>query len=164
MLLPLQCVVCCALFTLIILPAQYRDPLKMIMSYPPAVIRRVEALPQYRDSIRQKEKAHISKKLGGLVFFVFLLAAVAWLSGCQSFAAAFGHVFILFAAVNVYDLVVLDWGVFCHSRKLRIPGTEDMDEAYTDYLFHVRGCAVGLALGGVAALLSGGVVQLIALL
>ena len=134
------------------------------MSYPPAIIRRVEALPQYRDSIRQKEKAHISKKLGGLVFFVFLLAAVAWLSGCQSFAAAFGHVFILFAAVNVYDLVVLDWGVFCHSRKLRIPGTEDMDEAYTDYLFHVRGCAVGLALGGVVALLSGGVVQLIALL
>ena len=164
MVLLLQCLVCCALFTLIILPAQYRDPLKMIMSYPPAVIRRVEALPQYRDSIRQKEKAHISKKLAGLVFFVFLLAAVAWLSGCQSFAAAFRHVFILFAAVNVYDLVVLDWGVFCHSRKLRIPGTEDMDEAYTDYLFHVRGCAVGLALGGVAALLSGGVVQLIALL
>lgn len=164
MLLLLQCVVCCALFTLIILPAQYRDPLKMIMSYPPAVIRRVEALPQYRNSIRQKEKAHISKKLGGLVFFVFLLAAVAWLSGCQSFAAAFGHVFILFAAMNFYDLVVLDWGVFCHSRKLRIPGTEDMDEAYTDYLFHVRGCAVGLALGGVVALLSGGVVQLIALL
>ena len=26
-------------------------------------------------------------------------------------------------AVNIYDLIVLDWGVFCHSKKLRIPGT-----------------------------------------
>lgn len=164
MVLLLQCVVCCLLFTLIILPAQYRDPLKMIMSYPPAVIRRVEELPQYRDSIRQREKAHIGKKLGGLIFFVILLAAVAWFSGCRNFAAAFRHVFILFAAVNAYDLIVLDWGVFCHSRKLRIPGTEDMDEAYTDYLFHVRGFAVGLALGCVVALLSGGVVQLLTLL
>ena len=41
--------------------------------------------------------------------------------------------FTLFFAVNLYDLVVLDWGIFCHSRKLRIPGTEDMEKEYKNY-------------------------------
>lgn len=158
--LPLQCIVCCALFTALILPAQYRDPLNMIMSYPPEVIRRVEALPQYRDVIRAREKVHLSRKLAGLVFFVALLAGVAALSGCRTFAEAFLHVFTLFLAVNLYDLIVLDWGVFCHSRKLRIPGTEDMDAAYRDYAFHLRGFLTGVALGLAVAGLSALIVHL----
>lgn len=56
-----------------------------------------------------------------------LLAIVAYLSGCSGFADTFFHVFMLFFVVNIYDMLVLDWGVFCHSKKLRIPGTEDMD-------------------------------------
>lgn len=164
MVLLIQCAVCCLLFTLLILPAQYRDPIKMIMSCPPEVIRRVETLPQYKDTIRQQEKSHISKKLGGLAAFVLIFAVVARLSGCRSFASAFFHVFTLFAAVNLYDLIVLDWGIFCHSRKLRIPGTEDMDKAYRDYGFHARGALFGLALGLVVALLSGGFVCLISAL
>ena len=99
------------------------------MSYPPAIIKRVEELPQYQGIVRQREKAHLIKKLGGLVAFVALFAAVAYLSGCKRWGTAFIHVFTLFAAVNLYDLVVLDWGVFCHSRRLRIAGTEDMDKA-----------------------------------
>lgn len=161
MVLLLQCVVCCALFTLMILPAQYRDPLKMIMSYPPEVIRRVEELAQYRDTIKGRQKAHVSKKIGGLVFFVFLLAAVAALSGCRTFGQTFKHVFTLFLTVNLYDLIVLDWCVFCHSRKLRIPGTEDMDAAYRDRVFHVRGFRTGLILGTAVAFFAALLVYLV---
>lgn len=160
MLLFLQCLAGCALLTAIILPAQYKDPLKMIASYPPEVIRRVEQLPQYRDTIKEREKAHLTKKLVGLAFFVLVFAAVAYLSGCRSFAEAFVHVFVIFFSVNLFDLLVLDWGVFCHSRKLRISGTEDMDEVYRGWLFHVRGAVIGTALGLIVALLSGGIVQL----
>ena len=74
--------------------------------------------------------------------------------------SAFVHVFILFLTVNIYDMVVLDWGVFCHSQKLRIPGTEDMDKEYTDKLFHARGAAIGCLLGLVVAALSGCIVHL----
>lgn len=147
-----------------ILPAQYKDPIKMIMSYPPEIRKRVESLPQYKDTIKQKEKAHIGKKIFGLIFFVAVFSAVAWFSGCRSFGAAFVHVFILFLAVNIYDLIVLDWGNFCHSKKLRIPGTEDMDKAYKDYLFHVKGAAVGTVLGLIIALLSGGAVHLVSVI
>lgn len=157
----LQCAAGCLLLTVIIMPAQYRDPLQMIMSYPPQVIRRVEQLPQYQGSIRQQKRSHLLKKLFGLFFFVIVLSVLAAVSGCRSFAAAFVHVFTLFFAVNLYDLIVLDWGIFCHSKKLRIPGTEDMDDAYKDYGFHARGAAIGIALGMVVALMSGGIVHLL---
>ena len=63
--------------------------------------------------------------------------------------------------MNIYDLIVLDWWIFCHSRKLRIPGTEDMEKDYKDYMFHVRGACVGVALGLVAALLSCCIIHLV---
>lgn len=159
--LAIQCMICCLLFTLAILPAQYKDPISMIMSYPPEVIKRAEELPQYRDTIKKREKTHISKKVGGLAAFVVIFSAVAYFSDCRSFSTAFIHVFTLLAAVNVYDLIVLDWGIFCHSRKLRIPGTEDMEMEYRNYIFHIKGAVVGLALGFIVALLSGGFVHLI---
>lgn len=133
----------------------------MIMSYPPAIIKRVEELPQYKGTIKQREKSHISKKIGGLIFFVFVLSIVAYYSGCRTFGTTFFHVFTLFFVVNIYDLIVLDWGIFCHSRKLRIPGTEDMEKDYKDYMFHVRGACVGMALGLVVALLSGCIIHLV---
>lgn len=156
----IQCVVCCALFTLVILPAQYKDPINMIMSYPPKIIQRVEELPQYQGTIKQREKAHVGKKIFGMIFFTLLLSGVAYLSGCRSFGTTFFHVFILFLSVNLYDLIVLDWGIFCHSKKLRIPGTEDMEKEYKDYLFHAKGAGIGIALGLVVALLSGCIIHL----
>lgn len=159
MILFIQCIACCLLFTLVILPAQYRDPINMIMSYPPRIRQRVEELPQYKGTIKQREKAHVSKKVFGLVFFVIVLSSVAYLSGCRSFGTTFLHVFILFFVVNMYDLIVLDWGIFCHSKKLRIPGTEDMVKEYRDYIFHVRGACIGIVLGLVVALLSGCIIH-----
>jgi len=161
MVLLVQCVICCILFTFIILPAQYKDPINMIMSYPPEIRKRVEELPQYQSTIKQREKSHISKKLGGLIFFVIVLSVVAYFSGCRSLGTTFVHVFTLFFVVNIYDLIVLDWGIFCHSRKLRIPGTEDMEKEYKNYGFHVKGTLIGCMLGAVVALLSGCVVALV---
>ena len=159
MVLFIQCVVCCLLFTLVILPAQYKDPINMIMSYPPEIIKRVEELPQYKGTIKKREKSHISKKIAGLVFFVIILAVVAYCSGCRNFITTFFYVFTLFFVVNIFDLVVLDWGIFCHSKRLRIPGTEDMEKEYKNRWFHLRGAIIGSILGLIVALLSGGIVQ-----
>ncbi|OZV12819.1 hypothetical protein CIW83_07550 [Tissierella sp. P1] len=66
----------------------------------------------------------------------------------------------MFFAVNLYDLFVLDIGLFCHSKKTRISGTEDMDEAYRNPKHHIRGAIIGTFLGVVVALLSGGLIHL----
>lgn len=159
MILLIQCVVCCLLFTLAILPAQYKDPFNMIMSYPPKIRQRVEELPQYRGTIKQRKKSHIGKKIFGIIFFVIVLSGSAYLSGCRSFNATFIHVFIVFFVVNIYDLIILDWGIACHSKKLRVPGTEDMEKEYKDYMFHARGACIGIVLGLVVALLSGCIIH-----
>lgn len=62
---------------------------------------------------------------------------------------------MLFFVVNIYDMLVLDWGIFCHSKKLRILGTEDMDKDYKDYLFHAKGAMKGTVIGIIVAILSG---------
>ena len=156
MLLPIECAIACIIFAVIILPTQYKDPVKYVMSYPPEIRKRVGSLPQYKNSIKRTEKGHILKKLIAVFIFIPLLAAVAYYSGAKSFKTAFIHVFILFLSVNLFDVIVLDIGVFCHSKKLRIAGTEDMDKEYKNYLFHVKGGIKGIVLGIVIALLSVG--------
>ena len=95
MLLAIECAIACLIFSVTILPAQYKNPIKYIMSYPPEIRKRVESLPQYRDSIKSTEKRHIIKKLIAALIFAILLAATAYFSGSKSFQTAFFHVLIL---------------------------------------------------------------------
>lgn len=164
MVLFVECVISCIVFTLIILPSLYKDPIKHIMSYPKEIRERVENLPQYKDTIQAEEKRHLSIKLIAVLIFVIVLAIVAYYSGAKNFTAAYFHVFILFFVVNIYDMIVLDMGIFCHSERVRIPGTEDMDKEYRNPWHHVRGAVIGTMIGAVVALLSGGIVYIISLI
>lgn len=103
------------MFTILVLRAIYKDPISVIMSYPPSIVKRVEELPQYKDTIKR--------------------------------------------LVNFYDFLVLDWGHFCHSKKVRIPGTEDMVKEYETPWFHLKGTCKGTVFGVIVALLSGGLVH-----
>lgn len=164
MVLFVECVVLCAVFTLIILPSLYKNPIKHIMSYPKEIRERVENLPQYKDIIQVEEKKHLSIKLIAVLIFAIVLAGVAYYSGARNFASAYFHVFMLVFVVNIYDMVVLDIIIFCHSKKTRIPGTEDMDKEYKNPWHHIRGAIIGTVIGSVVALLSGGIVYIISII
>ncbi len=161
MVLLIECVICCVLFTVFVMWAIYKDPISMIKSYPPAIIKRVEELPQYKDTIKSREKKHAYQKLIAVFVFVIVLAALAYFSGCRTFGTTFCHVFLLFFVVNIYDFLVLDWGHFCHSKRVRIPGTEDMIKEYQNPWFHFRGACKGTVLGLLIALMAGGWVHFI---
>lgn len=164
MLLFIECVIACLIFTLIMLPSLYKDPLSHIMSYPKDIRRRVESLPQYKDVIHTVKKKHIAIKLIAVPLFATVLAMVAYFSGAKDFVSAYLHVFILFFSVNIYDMVVLDIGLFCHSKRTRIPGTEDMNKEYKNPWHHIRGAIIGTLIGAVVALLSASIVYFISLL
>lgn len=164
MVLFLECVISCAIFTLIILPSLYKNPINHIRSYPKEIRVRVENLPQYKDIIQAKEKRHLSIKLIAVLIFAIVLAVVAYYSGAKNFTSAYLHVFILFFVVNIYDMIVLDIGLFCHSKRTRIPGTEDMDKEYRNPWHHIRGAVIGIMIGSVVSLLSGGIVYLVSLI
>ena len=71
------------------------------------------------------------------------------------FLHAFGVAFIF----NLFDLLVLDWLLFCYltPKFMVIPGTEGM-AAYKDYGFHFRGALVGTVFSAVAGLVIAGIV------
>lgn len=146
------------------LPSLYKEPIKHIMSYPTEIRKRVESLPQYKDVIQKKEKEHLTVKIIAVFMFAIILAVIAYFSGAKSFSKAYIHVFTLFFVVNIYDMIVLDIGLFCHSKKTRIPGTEDMDKEYRSPWYHIKGAGIGTIIGAVVALLSGGMVHFISII
>jgi len=161
MLLFIQCIMLCAIFTFLILPPQFRNPLSQITSYPPAIRKRVESLPQYKDILAVTKNKNILRKIIGAVIAVFLLAGLAYFSGKTDFISAFIHVFILFSVVNLYDLIVLDLIVFAHCEKVVIPGTEDMVKEYKNPIHHIKGACKGFLISVAAATLAAGIVEVI---
>jgi len=163
-LLLIQCIALCIIFTFLILLPLFRNPLSQIFSYPPAIRKRVESLPQYKDTFADTKKKNIFQKIAGAVIAVFLLAGLAYFSGKTCFISAFLHVFILFSVVNLYDLIILDFIIFAHSKKVVIPGTEDMVNEYKNPIHHIKSACKGIIISVVAATFAAGIVEAVNLL
>lgn len=77
-----------------------------------------------------------------------------------TFLQGFGYTFIIWLSITWFDALILDCVWFCHSSKMRIPGTEDMKE-YHDYLFHIKTSFVGTLIGIPACAIVGLLVMLL---
>ncbi len=98
------------------------------------------------------------EKLQALFFFVPLMILMIGLPlayglGLKSdqrngisHLALTGHIFAVLLVANVFELLVVDWLVYCTIRpkRLVIPNTEGM-AGYRDYLHHLRSHARGAA-------------------
>ncbi len=155
--------VLCALFSLVIYLRVGRNPISGILSYPTAIRKRVESLPQYQGIAKRSEQKHLYLKVIGALLLALVLAVVVWFSGMRDFWSAFLYGFGLFSVVNLWDLIVLDWVWFCHSKRFRIPGTEDMVKEYRDPWFHLKAFFLGCMIGLVVSLLAAGCVAIIRL-
>lgn len=152
----IESVVLCAVFTILILTSM-KNPLKMqIYSYPPNIINRVAELgliekmekPRVVESLKRKWPVMI---LSGIVIGLL----VYFLNGADTFLKGFTVSYGLWLVVDWYDAIVMDMGWFCHSKKVRIPGTEDMVKDYQDYWFHIKASLVGMLLGLPVCLIAG---------
>ena len=43
-----------------------------------------------------------------------------------------------------FDALVVDCLWFCHSKRMIIPGTEDLVDAYHDYWHHIKYAVIGM--------------------
>ena len=68
---------------------------------------------------------------------------------------------MIWTIVDWYDAFILDCGWFCHSKKCIIPGAEDLTDAYHDYMFHIKGSAVGMLIGLPCCLIPGVVAMIL---
>lgn len=160
----IESLVLCVLFTAAIL-SQMKKPLGTILySYPPAIVDRVIELGLVEDKDRKtpsRVKA-IKKKWPAIIVFGIILGLfVFFVNDARSFVSGFLTSYGLWLVVDWYDAFVLDIGWFCHSKKVIIPGTEDMVDAYHDYWFHIKGSLTGMVLGLPACLIAGLFCQII---
>ena len=159
MLLPAECVVGIALFTGIVMPLALHDPLAYVSDYPPAILERCIELGLVEPRARLTTADYVRKGIAMVLFVALFALLLTRVNGDRTFWAGFRDAYVIWLAVCWWDALVLDCVWFCHSARLRIPGTEDMPE-YRDYLFHIRQSCIGTALGLPACLLVGLLVQL----
>ena len=160
----IECVVLCVLFTLAVGTVNLKDPLAGVHNWPPAIQRRAQELGLIQAEQMAGAKKVCAKKLAAALATSAVLAAVVYsVNGARSFAAGLGYSYLIWTVVNWYDAFVIDCLWVCHDRRVRIPGTEDMKE-YQDYWFHIKGSLAGQVLGLPVALLAGGLTALLSAL
>lgn len=99
-----------------------------------------------------------------IVFGIMLGVCVYFVNGTHSFASGLLTSYGLWLVVDWYDALILDIGWFCHSKKIIIPGTEDMVDAYHDYWFHINASCLGILLGLPACMIAGVFCQIIGMI
>jgi hypothetical protein len=162
MILLIECLIGIAAFSLIVVPMDLKNPLGVISDYPPAIRRRCEEL----GLIEKTEKRFSAKDLIRKVLAIIVLVVVAVLvmikiNHAETFRQGFFYAYIIWLSITWFDALVLDCIWFCHSKRMRIPGTEDMKE-YNDYLFHIKQSCIGTLLGIPACAVVGVFVALLA--
>ena len=139
--------------TLVLLACLIANPRLLLEDYPADVQR---AVPPKTDRERR------TALLVGVPFLGFMLLFPAWSTWTQyrasgtppTLEALFLNTFVVASAFNAFDLLVLDWLLFCtlRPRFIVLPGTEGMP-GYRDYFFHFRGFLIGTALSAALAVI-----------
>ena len=160
MVILIESVVLCALFTLMVY-LMSRDPIKTLYNYPPNIQERVKSLEEYRDSIPTQKNKIAAKVTACILFVVVISLILRYVNGYTTFLQAFGYGFLLWTVVNLWDLIVLDIIWFCHDPQFVLKGTEDMVSDYHDYGFHLKGFFIGETLALIVCALAGLTVQFI---
>ncbi|WP_432011368.1 hypothetical protein [Streptomyces cucumeris] len=127
-----------ALFSGSIIGSLLIAPDALAPDYPRAIRERYGT-----QSARGKRAAAVAGGVNLLAFIVVPVAGVHALhrdtDGTLGFWPPFTLGTICFLAITLFDLLVLDWWLFCtvQPRFMVLPGTQGMPE-YRDYGFHVR--------------------------
>ena len=161
MTLIIEIIIGIVLFTLIVIPGLLKDPLSSIGDYPPAICQRCIALKLTGERTGRFSKKDIVKKIAAVIVMALVPAFImVKVNKADTFIDGALYSYILWLSITWYDAIVLDCIFFCHSEKVKIPGTEDMPE-YKDYLFHIKQSCIGSLLGVPVCLAVGLFVSLI---
>ncbi len=143
------------LFTILIVSLMLKNPLTSVRDYPPAIREKCMELGLIEKREQRFTRADILRKGISLLAFVFIFAVVLkQFNGANTFWKGFRDSYLIWLIIDWYDALVLDCIWFCHSKKVRIPGTENMEE-YKEYRFHIRQSCIGMLLGLPACLAVG---------
>ena len=84
--------------------------------------------------------------LGVIVLVILSVLVLKKINHAETFFEGFISSYIIWLSIAWFDALIIDCLWFCHSKRMRIPGTEDMKE-YKDYLFHIKQSCIGTIIG-----------------
>ena len=125
----------------------------MIQEYPKAIQDRCRELGLIQESSGKLARKATIGKLGLFIGYIFLQTVLAYyIGGARTFFEGWFHGYIMWVAEIWFDALVVDCLWFCHSKKMIIPGTEDLVDAYHDYWHHIKYAVIGMFSQAVIAL------------
>ncbi len=108
----------------------------------PKELQAVIKLPPFTN----KKSAYIFQTVSLLliVAFIFWSAICTYKAVTVEFWTIFFHVFVVCMCWNIFDLIVMDWLIFCTWKPsfIVLSGSED-NKAYNNYKFHFIGFIKG---------------------
>ena len=134
----IECFIMMAVFGFLVFGMLSINPLTFISDYPPEIQERYYTSQHKEAGRKQMTKIMATKKLVALIAFAFLFAWMAHLTGAETFwqglLVIYGYILVLAA----FDTFFLDWVLFANIKRIRLPGTEDMNMEYHQKWFHVK--------------------------
>ena len=134
----IECVMLMAVFGSLVFGMLLANPLTFISDYPPEIQERY-----YRSQHKEASKAVLTKlmmvkKVTALIVCSFLFAWMAHAAGAVTFLEGLFTIYGYILGWAAFDTCVLDWLLFPNIKRVRLPGTEDMDKEYHQKWFHVK--------------------------
>lgn len=161
MILGIEMIVCCLIFTLLVVVGQKKNPLSGLHNMPVELQEKVSSLPQYKDVKVVHTKERILKKVPALLILMALFIWLIYVSGARNFIQGFRNSFLLWLVIKLYVVFVLDCGWLAHTPSAWILHTEDMKEYYQNYGFYMKSIPRSLIVGLVMSVVVGIVIKVI---
>lgn len=156
----IETLVLIVLFTIAV-AAGSKNPVDTVYDMPQPIIDRCLELGLIDESRKADSPQTRKKKLAAAIVILFVLTLVLYfVNHAANFLQGFLISYVIWLIVDWYDCFVIDWIWVCHSKKLIIPGTEDLMDSYKDYRFHFIASLKGMLIGFPVCLLAGVLVQL----
>lgn len=145
----IEAIIAIIFFTIFVVSSVRKNPISWVDDYPPAIVKRCKELGLINNNDKsRKANFYINKLVKSIIITITITCIVVLINGAKTFFDGFMITYGLWFIVAWYDALVIDCLWFCHDKSIRIKGTEDMDEAYCDYMFHIkmslRGCLLGI--------------------
>ena len=144
----IESLVVCAVFTVVVTSSVNKNVLDWISDYPPAIQKRAKELGLIAADKKFMTGKELTRKvLGTVVIIVLSVFMMVYINGAETFMQGFLWSYGLYNVVAWYDAIVIDCLWFAHSKKVILPGTEDMIDSYHDYAFHFKMSFIGILIG-----------------
>lgn len=156
-----ECIGIIIVFTGMILIPLCKNPIWWIHDYPKDIQEKYfethERIPTQPFSFT------VAMKKGcALLFALIILVFLMKIAGADNFITGFLLSYGIWFLIDWYDCFFLDWVLFANIKRIRLPGTENMDEAYHQKKYHFVHSVIGMGLGLIPCLLCGLIVMMIA--